>query len=468
MTYQNENAAAGPGEPRRGIYADQKYHESGQQSTFDFDFNNAPPQQDDGINYSDSSEWTSERIRQAAEEREREEKEKYAQDDPAPSLNIFDWQAHEVFTGEPKKREYFIHGVFPKGQVSLLAAAGGVGKSMLLLEAMRFGALNSGGNLLNILLFGGRLVGAGPTVYISAEDDQIEIHSRLNDMGGAVPGLIAVPLPSAGGAPILFKSDPSGPVATEHWWALSKQIQAVEGLAAVAIDPLQVFCSLDLNMPENAQFVCSHLSRLASETGAAIIISHHFRKGAVSGVESAREAIRGTAGLVDGVRAVYALWMPQTGTGKESPQSICKALRVPYVPGIVVHGAVVKANGRASNHVSTFVRDQKTGLLIDRTDDLRGFFGENLPALLVDAISAAALCGKPYTRTGLSGLYTRRHELPKSFHAVSKHRLQEMADELLQSNQVVLAMAEGSKIVKWLDVPDGPFAKGEGVFEHGS
>jgi len=30
-----------------------------------------------------------------------------------------------------------------------------------------------------------------------------------------------------------------------------------------------------------------------------------------------------------------------------------------------------------------------------------------------------------------------------------------------------MAMAEGSKLVKWLDVPDGPVARGEAVFMTG-
>lgn len=103
------------------------------------------------------------------------------------------------------------------------------------------------------------------------------------------------------------------------------------------LDPLQPLCALDLNVPENAQFVCSRLAALAASTGAAVIVSHHFAREA-STPEQAREAIRGTGGLVDGVRAVYALWQPK----EEQAPSICKSLGEAFERGRVVLGGVVK------------------------------------------------------------------------------------------------------------------------------
>ena len=43
-----------------------------------------------------------------------------------------------------------------------------------------------------------------------------------------------------------------------------------------------------------------------------------------------------------------------------------------------------------------------------------------------------------------------------------------MADDLLQAGRFVLASAPGEKTQKWLDVPDGPFARGEGEFAPGA
>jgi len=88
-----------------------------------------------------------------------------------------------------------------------------------------------------------------------------------------------------------------------------------------------------------AQFVCSRLAALAASTGASVIVSHHFAKREASTPEQAREAIRGTGGLVDGVRSVYALWNPK----EDQAKAICKALGEPFERGRVVMGGVVKA-----------------------------------------------------------------------------------------------------------------------------
>ncbi|WP_434113360.1 hypothetical protein [Methylocaldum sp. GT1TLB] len=89
-----------------------------------------------------------------------------------------------------------------------------------------------------------------------------------------------------------------------------------------------------------------------------------------------------------------------------------------------------------------------------------------LPALKA-AIARAAAEGKPYTKTGGNGVHERRHELPEAYHAIGKHRLAEWVGTLLDREELVMAMVDGSKLVKWLDVPDGPMASGEAPFVTG-
>lgn len=64
-------------------------------------------------------------------------------------------------------------------------------------------------------------------------------------------------------------------------------------------------------------------------------------------------------------------------------------------------------------------------------------------------------------------MYERCHELPNAFHTISKHKLAEWVSVLLAKQKLVGAMAEGSKLVKWLDAPNGPVAGGEAVFIKG-
>ena len=384
----------------------------------------------------------------------------------AQSLDITHWRAVDRFVGEPQVRRWLVDGVFPQAQAALIAAAGGVGKSFLLLALAREVAAFDGIWANAPTLFGGVLAGHGVAIYVTAEDDAIEVHNRLSALGPIPDRLYVLPLPDAGGAVPLFAPDPStrGPATTVAWTDLERQLKAMPGLRLVVLDPLQPLCALDLNVPENAQFVCSRLAALAASTGASVIVSHHFAKREASTPEQAREAIRGTGGLVDGVRSVYALWNPK----EEQAKAICKTLGETFERGRVVMGGVVKANGRANLRVTTFLRDAR-GLLIDRSQDVARAGKTDvdlLPALKV-AIARAAAEGQPYTKTGGNGVYERRHELPEAFHAIGKHRLADWVGTLLDREELVMAMAQGSKLVKWLDVPGGPVASGQAVFVTG-
>jgi hypothetical protein len=290
-----------------------------------------------------------------------------ARDQPRQPFEIAQWRARERFTGEPQPWRWLIEGLFPLAQAALVAAGGGVGKSFLLLALARQVAAFDGVWANAPILFGGALAGQGVAIYVTAEDDAIEVHNRLNALGPIPDRLYVLPLPDAGGAVPLFAPDPAtrGPSITPAWQALEQQLTALAGLQLIILDPLQPLCALDLNVPENAQFVCSRLAALAASTGASVIVSHHFAKREASTPEQARAAIRGTGGLVDGVRSVYALWNPK----EDQAKAICKALGETFERGRVVMGGVVKANGRANLRVTTFLRDAR-GLLVDRSDAL--------------------------------------------------------------------------------------------------
>lgn len=388
------------------------------------------------------------------------------QPEAQPTRQLSDWRAVDRFTGEPKQRQWLVNGIFPIAQASLLAASGGVGKSFLLLSLAREVAGNDGSWLNAPSIFGGLVATQGNAVYITAEDDAIEVHSRLASLGAIPPQLYVVPLPDAGGAVALFAPDPitKAPATTAAWTDLERQFDGLDQLKLIVFDPLQPLCALDLNVPENAQFVCSRLAALAARTGASVIVSHHFAKREASTPEQAREAIRGTGGLVDGVRAVYALWQPRD----DDARGVMKQLHLPYQRGGVVCGGVVKANGRAQLKVATYVRDER-GLLCDRTDDLIRLktTAEDLLPLLRQAIADAAADGKPYTKSGINGVYARRFEMPQALHAIGKHSFSSMIDALLASEEVVQAMADTSKSVKWLDVPSGDLAQGNPTFVSG-
>ena len=89
---------------------------------------------------------------------------------------------------------------------------------------------------------------------------------------------------------------------------------------------------------------------------------------------------------------------------------------------------------------------------------------------LMNAIARSAKLGHPFTHTGQGGLYYQRERLPAMFHDMSKNRLETLGRELLTTRppRLVKVKAAGSNTNKWLDVPDGPFARGEGDFVRGA
>jgi hypothetical protein len=211
----------------------------------------------------------------------------------------------------------------------------------------------------------------------------------------------------------------------------------------------------------------SLLNMLGSETGATVLAAHHVRKerDPPKNTQEARYAIRGSSALVDQSRVAVVLWTPEEARVRQ----VCKALEADFAPNAVVHGAVVKSNDGANRKEWTLLRDPATGVLRDVTAALdgrrrkRADLGEDL----IKSIAIAAAAGRPFTRTGVNGLYERRAELGEAFADVAKHILVKMADDLLQSGRIVAALANGTT-VKWLDVPDGPFARGEGQFAAGA
>jgi hypothetical protein len=383
-------------------------------------------------------------------------------------LNIRSWIVPIAYQGQPEKRQFLVNRRFPMGQASLVAAAGGIGKTIMGL-GLGVAVTAEEDELFPRVCFGGEVLQHGSAALIFGEDDRISVHNNLLNLGGLNNRkLLAVPMPSAGGAKPFFRLDPMTrePRATDDWKRLCDQLIKIPDLKLFEVDPLQVVCLLDLNSPENAQFVCSHISELAAETAAAVLLTHHFRKTKVMNPETAREAIRGTTGLVDGVRAVYALWEPSDDKTKGNPRALCRHLGVPYSPGKVVQGAIVKANNEADRRISTFVRNE-TGILQDRTNQLYHITGDDLNQLLIEQIAQAARDGRPYTKTASNGVYERKHEFPEVCHGLGKHKIREMIDDLLEQGDLVMAMGPGSNSVKWLDIPGGPFAEGNGNFVAG-
>ena len=250
---------------------------------------------------------------------------------------------------------------------------------------------------------------------------------------------------------------------------LRRQLLAIANLRLFVIDPLQAFMLADVNSdPAAGQFMWSVLSSLAADTGATVVVCHHMKKTdkKVSTPADAREAVRGSTALIDGARAAYAFWPADDAEA----QAICRLMNVSFQPDRVIKGAIVKTNDGADRSIATLIREDN-GLLRDKSDEVnnRRPGGEHDRLGLIEDVRRAASEGFPFTKTGQTGLYLRRSELSETLRGHSRNKLEGIAAMLVDDRVLVQAVAKkAGRAMKWLDIPDGPFARGEGEFAVGA
>ncbi|QMV46326.1 AAA family ATPase [Wolbachia pipientis] len=388
-------------------------------------------------------------------------------------LNIQEWSV-ERFIGPVPEQKFLVEGLFPLGVTSILAAMGDTGKGMLLLDL----ALKVASRKDQPCGFGPLVTEHGSVVIFSAEDDMSEIHRRLERLDSQCERLkykdrlFIVPLPNVSGSLTIIKSVSGKVIETSPEFELiTKQLNKIKNLKLIVFDPLASFVHADLNTdPAVGDYLMSLLSDLAGSTGASIITAHHMRKPKsekpISTVEQARDAIRGTSALVNGVRCSYAFWSVEDAAKPTIFKSIGESVR----QNALFYGAIVKANGLADRTLRTYLRNEETGLLENITERLRikNMNEKDSKQHLITAITRAAISGHPFTHTGSTGVYKQRHRLPEEFHSIGRDRMERIVQELLQTRKLVKGMATGSKEDKWLDIPSGPFARGVGKFSCGA
>ena len=241
-----------------------------------------------------------------------------------PGVRIFSWGL-EAYAGTPPDYEWTVERLVPKGAATLLAAMGETGKGILSLDL----ALEIAGGGSGMLDFndsagwlGHKVLARGTAVIFTAEDDHNEVHRRLQNLDPdgtrtrrAAGKLFVIPLPNAGGPFPVVAQGKHGPETTPQYHSIKQQLDKFDDLALVIFDPLASFVAADVNAdPMAGAYVTGLMSSLASDTGAAVIVAHHMRKPSspITSPEGAREAIRGTTALVDGMRCALGIWMPRT------------------------------------------------------------------------------------------------------------------------------------------------------------
>jgi phage/plasmid primase-like uncharacterized protein len=382
------------------------------------------------------------------------------QDAPLHDLHV--WSA-DRYRGEPPPVDYLVEGGFSLGKPSLYAAMGGAGKGYSILDLALKVATDQYKNSF-CEAFGGRVMTGGSAVIFAAEDCRDEIHRRLNtlDPDGRrfdyPDRLIVVPFPDAGGCPSFMQQCRGGKLEmTDEFKRICDNLAKIDRLKMIAFDPISPMFPFDLSKPEYGQAAATPFCTLAAGTGAAVIATHHMRKnGDITNIAEAREAIRGSSSLVDGLRLAYAMWPEK----EDNARKLCKKLGEDYEQMKVILGAVVKKNGPERMDITTYIRNS-VGLLEDRTRQCHAQLttSDEIKTALINTIAEAAIAGNPFTHTGINGVGQRINELPEKFRGMGRIRLESIVRELLDTGRVLKCPVKGNA-VRWLDVPNGPVAQG--------
>lgn len=239
----------------------------------------------------------------------------------------------------PAERDYLLHdrptsqydalgaGMLPRGNVGLLAAAGGVGKTYALCGLAL--SLVTGRPWLGWFPVG-KSVG-GRVALILGEEDAAEVHRRMHIQaramgleahhGAALTGIRVLPGAALSGGLALVDVDPvtRATVATARARELRAYLAAEAeaggwGWDAVLVDPLSRFAGADTETDNNAATrLVEQLELFTTLPGKpTVIAAHHTRKATEDGPPTLRRptsaaVVRGSSALVDGARWVGAL-----------------------------------------------------------------------------------------------------------------------------------------------------------------
>ena len=382
----------------------------------------------------------------------------------------------KYFVGKAPEQKFLIGDTIPLGVPCVFAAAGDSGKGMMTLDlAMK---VASGASMQSS--FGGLVAEHGDVILITAEDDKDEMHRRISRLDPSKyresyeHKLRILPLPNLGGVfPIMQKFDNSY-LMGEEFSRIYDQMLEMNTLKLIIIDPMASFVHADVNAdPAAGAAFMSLLAQMATETGATVMVNHHMAKirdnDPVTTPEQARNLIRGTSAIVDGVRSAFAVWSVDEGTGKQR----CRDLQIEYTRNGVFDGAVVKSNGPANREIRHFIRNPDTGLLEDRSVDIRSLAMSSAVreriTHVVDFVRMRENDGRAVTQGGTNdGLYNAVHESVLTEPCVialknggKESTIKGTVTQALEMGLIrKYALSLGGS-EKWLGTMDGPLSRGE-------
>lgn len=395
-------------------------------------------------------------------------------DNPTPENPLLTWSARRwIDPSHRPTRKWLVKGLVPAAKPSLLVAEGGAGKTYMALDlAMKV----AGGTPDTPQTWMGEPLtedAYGTAVFITAEDDKDEINIRALeiDQDGLLDRtedrLITLPLINVGGT-FPFASarrvtkagvtiDEHGP--SEKWEQLlgtMRQLHATSPVKLVIVDTMNATMHGEENSAAVVQEYFRQATRVCGELGAALMVTHHFRKqnpkDPIITAEDADAAGRGSVAIKASVRQVITIWH------HASYKTVMEGMGLTSKPKMLYKAAVTKANNRGAYDGVKVLLRAESGLLMDVTERAAKSTAsrvEQSKAWLLLAVRLAAEAGHPYS-TAKSGAHNpgnRRGELPPIIRKWGLRNYETTLNELEADKLLV-------KVGGFVDVPGGPLARG--------
>ena len=203
-----------------------------------------------------------------------------------------------------EKQEFLWNPYIPIGEITVMYAAGGTGKSYATIGIAA--DITTGRSLPR---YGIEQIAINPekVLFISAEDNESIILSRMTEAGGNPKNCFVLKTPKT-------KKDldtdsfllPQNKDDTERIQAFSKLLEQIRP-KLVIIDPWSVYIGDDKNMNKanDVRAITNVLTVLAKEYNCAILVVAHVNK--MPQMENANNAVSGSTALIDSARSALCI-----------------------------------------------------------------------------------------------------------------------------------------------------------------
>lgn len=353
-------------------------------------------------------------------------------------------------TAKAAPQRWLWEGLIPDKALTVVAADGAVGKSYMMLQ-LALGVASWNGKGVAPTVGGVSINKSGIVVILSAEDNWNDINDRLDSLDPDFSirqrtenKLLVLPHPDLGGAPSLIQSNKgvmSQTDAFDNIVNMVKQHSQRLGIpvAMIVIDTYSAYVTIDGNSTSETQYAQTRFSSMATDLGCAVVQLHHLSKLVNKGnetlsvedeIEALRARVKGNGQIVNGARCVLGMMNPSRGQAQAISEAVGKEI---YANNIVVIGVLKSNHKNARYDVIKMVRENGVFVAYGEAgiDDYIEKVDNTRKQSLMDAIQVAHDADNSFTKTGKNSLHTRRFELPREFHDMSRRTMESLIDELI-------------------------------------